>query len=43
MKYWTIFLICLIVCGDLAAQYHTNTHNDAIYLHERALELHEID
>lgn len=31
------------MCGDLAAQYHTNTHNDAIYLHERALELHEID
>ena len=43
MKYWIISIICLLVYCRLAAQPFTQTPADAKYLHERALELHEID
>ena len=44
MRYWVISIICLLVSCELNAQpYDTQTPADAKYLHDRALELHEID
>lgn len=44
MRHWFILIICWLVCCELTAQpYDTQTPADAKYLHDRALELHEID
>ena len=44
MRYWVISIICLLVSCELNAQpYDTQTPADAKYLHDRSLELNEID